>query len=191
MNAGLALALFAVIQLILAELAGRPLESLDDQLFVEGVRTHQPLGIAGFFGAKEPSPELGETRVKQVLRYTRLGSTARSTLVALFVSFCGCCATVIIVLLAQPEPDYKEARLISAGIGALSTLGFLITLLIVIASRKLVTEVPKEEDIPARPWLKAAIRRYRVRFTSIKVLTPYLTVALLANATVICAAYDV
>jgi hypothetical protein len=190
-NAGLALAIFAVIQLILADLAGRPLESLDDQLFAEGVRTHQPLGIAGFFDANQPSPDLGKTRVTEVLRYTRLGSSARSTLVALLVSFIGCCATLAIIALAEPEPNYKQARLISTGIGALLTLGFFILLLIVVAIRKLVTKVPDEDGIPARPRLRGAIRRYRVRVASTKVLTPYLTVALVANAIVIWSAYAI
>jgi hypothetical protein len=189
-NPAVGLAFLALCQLGLAWLAGLPMTKIDRAVFVQQVKSYEPLGIKDFFITDTTGDERGEKRRAEVLRLVSLAPAARATVTALVVTFAGLVATGFVVGFADPSPDLGTVRVIASGAGAVVAFVAVFLLLIKIGDDSLRLHAPGE--LPIDGWtISKGFQRYRTRLRSGDVLTRYLSVAVLCNAVAIVVAAGV
>jgi len=184
MNAGIAIALLAFVQLVLAWLADKSLGDFDLPIITQQLCNHQTLGMKEFIA---PGGTVNKTKITEIVRITRLTNAARSVLVALFVAFVGALTTAVIAYAANPAPTLKFQRVSCAATGAAVAIVMLALLVIKLLNQTLSSDSQKETFPPGKT-LKDRLRRYRKRLSDLNVLTPYLTAAFVINVVSIGAA---
>lgn len=190
MNAGLLLALLALLQLAIAWMADRGFEPIDAPLFGDQVKSYDGLDVKSWFSESRPgAPTLGARRIEEVLRMARLASAARLALTALLVSFVGDVVTAVIVAVARPAPAARWARFGFAVAAAVLTFVGLVGLLIRVATRSLRAVAESHSEFLANGVGRKSPRgRYLARVRSFETLTPYLTASFIGSVVAIIAA---
>jgi hypothetical protein len=187
-NAGLALALLALVQLFLTWATDRSLEPIDRPMFLDQARKRgaDGLGICEFL--TDTTADKGKARTQAVLRMVGLGAKARSVATALVVSVVGIVASIIIILARDREPEYRELRLLGLVVACIVAGIALILLLVKMADRSLVSFAPGESTYRrGKMTPRRSLGLLRIRFACPQVTTRYFAAALFGNAVTILA----
>jgi hypothetical protein len=192
-NAAVGFALLAVAQLALSWWTDRALDGTDRAVFLRQVDKEPLYGVQPWFRerATDMAPGVGDQRVIAVLKFAKLGAATRATITALVVTLLGSLAVAWIVFVASPEPELRTLRLGVALAGAAVTAITLFILFNRVNEDRLKALTDDEAPPDAVKGPRARAGRFLKRVRCSDVLTPYATIALMANLCAVAAALGV